>query len=37
MNEETIHIETELSEEELAELLPEGMLNELSNGKEENE
>lgn len=37
MNEELIRIENELSEEEIAKRLPEEMLNELSNGKGDDE
>lgn len=37
MEEKLIHIETELSEEEITKLLPKEMLDELSNGKGEDE
>lgn len=37
MNEELIRIENELSEEEIAERLPKEMLDELSNGKGDDE
>nr|DAK72227.1 MAG TPA: hypothetical protein [Caudoviricetes sp.] len=37
MEEKLIHIENELSEEEITKFLPKEMLDELSNGKGEDE
>lgn len=37
MEEKLIHIENEFSEEEITKLLPKEMLDELSNGKGEDE